>query len=61
MPWDNKPTIFTEDGTPATTNKRFNQQWEEEMREEEIPRTCPWCGLLCESVPALEVHEAECE
>ena len=37
------------------------QQWDAEMPGGEVERTCPWCGLLCESVAALAEHEEECE
>jgi hypothetical protein len=63
--WDNKPFIFDEDGLPATnsavSNARFQEQMEEEQAQDELPRTCPWCGLLCESVEALAEHEEGCD
>jgi len=65
VPWDDRPLIFTEDGAPATnspaSNARFQEQLEEELSLDELPRICPWCGLLCESIEALAVHEEECE
>ena len=35
--------------------------FEEENEEDEVDRTCPWCGILCVTVEDLEGHEAECE
>jgi hypothetical protein len=65
VPWDDKPLIFTEEGVPATNsavaNARFQQQMEEEQAQDELPRICPWCGLLCESVEAELEHEKVCE
>jgi hypothetical protein len=31
-----------------------------DQEEEERTRICIWCGKICESIPALEEHEAEC-
>ena len=63
--WDDKPIIFGEDGGPATTspaaNARFQQQMDEEQAADELPRTCPWCGLVCASVAALAEHEEGCD
>lgn len=65
MSWEDKPLIFNEDGTPATFNPRFQQQWQEEQQElqdeAEVFRICPWCGVLCESIAALAVHEEGCD
>ena len=61
MPWNLKPIIFTEDGEPATNNATIKAEWAEEQAEEQIERTCPWCGLLCESVEALAEHEEGCD
>jgi hypothetical protein len=68
--------IETEDGLPANTAANMLEEirkirtWEqieaeakaeeEAKQAEEASRICIWCGKVCESVEALEVHEDEC-
>jgi hypothetical protein len=42
-------------------SQRESPLWQQWDTEGEVERTCPWCGLLCESVEALAEHEEECE
>jgi D-hexose-6-phosphate mutarotase len=65
------------DGDPATYKTEIAERerefvlWEEKEKEalsvkeqaeeEERARVCIWCGHLCESLEALEEHEAACE
>ena len=74
---DKQYVIFTEDGEPATkraqiaAEEREYELWEtkaqqaltakERAAEEERARICIWCGLLCDSIEALEAHEEDCE
>ena len=37
------------------------EDWCRDEDAEQATRICIWCGKICESIEALDLHEEECE